>query len=156
MTATLSRSALARLTGVSPDTLRHYERKGVLAEPPRTDNGYRRYPASAVSSVQLVTRALAMGFTLNELARVMRERDTGGTPCRKVRTLVADRLAGLEERLEYLMTLRDELRGVLEEWDQRLASTPPGRQARLLELLDGKPALENRLRPTKLSGGGRS
>ena len=95
MSDTLTRTALARLTNVSPDTLRHYERKGVLPSPPRSDNGYRRYPLSAVTRVQLVQRALTVGFTLDELARVLKERESGGAPCRKVRALVASRLADL-------------------------------------------------------------
>jgi DNA-binding transcriptional MerR regulator len=129
----LTRSALARLARVSPDTLRHYERKGVLPVPPRTPNGYRRYPPEALARVQLVRRALVVGFTLAELARVLRERDAGGAPCRKVRDLVASRFAALEQRLEELTALRDDLRQVLDEWDTRLVTTKPGTQARLLD-----------------------
>ena len=58
MSDTLTRTVLARLTNVSPDTLRHYERKGVLPAPPRSDNGYRRYPTSAIGRVQLIQREL--------------------------------------------------------------------------------------------------
>ena len=138
---TLTRSALARLAGVSPDTLRHYERKGVLPAPPRSTNGYRRYPESAVARVQLIQRALAVGFTLDGLARVLRERDAGGAPCRKVHALVAERLSALEAQLDALTTLRDELRDLLAEWDGRLQQVPAGRQARLLDGLMAKPRI---------------
>lgn len=138
---TLTSSALARLAGVSPDTLRHYERKGVLAVPPRSTNGYRRYPESAVVRVQLIQRALAVGFSLDELAQVLRQRDAGGTPCRQVHALVASRLAELEARLAALTTLRDELRDLLAEWDGRLRQLPAGRQARLLDGLLVKPEI---------------
>jgi DNA-binding transcriptional MerR regulator len=94
----LSPSELARLTGVSTDTARHYERKGVLGLPTRSDSGYRRYPPEAMARVRLVRRALTIGFTLDELASVLSERDRGGAPCRKVRTLVTERLAELETR----------------------------------------------------------
>jgi DNA-binding transcriptional MerR regulator len=57
---------LAQLAGVSPDTLRHYERKGLLAAPHRSPNGYREYPASALDRVRLIRRALAVGFTLSD------------------------------------------------------------------------------------------
>ena len=60
----LSPSELARLTGVSTDTLRHYERKGVPRIPARSQGGYRLYPPEAVGHVRLVRRALAIGFTL--------------------------------------------------------------------------------------------
>lgn len=56
----LSPSELAQRTGVSTDTLRHYERKGVLGIPARSQSGYRRYPPDAVAHVRLVQRALAI------------------------------------------------------------------------------------------------
>ena len=65
---------LARASGVSTDTLRHYERKGVLPAPRRSPNGYREYPAEALARVLLVRRALAVGFTLDELAQILRAR----------------------------------------------------------------------------------
>jgi DNA-binding transcriptional MerR regulator len=141
MSGSLTRTALARLVGVSPDTLRHYEKKGVLPAPPRTRNGYRRYPESAVRRVQIIQRALAVGFTLDELARVMREREAGHAPCRKVHALVTSRLAALEERLAMLTELRDELRALLAEWGAQIQRAPVGRQARLLDGLLEKPGI---------------
>jgi DNA-binding transcriptional MerR regulator len=138
----LSPSELARLTGVSTDTLRHYERKGVLGLPTRSDSGYRRYPPEAVARVWLVRRALTIGFTLDELASVLSERDRGGAPCRKVRTLVTERLAELETRLSDLTELRDELRVLLRDWDRRLARIPAGVQARLLDVLADRPFVD--------------
>jgi DNA-binding transcriptional MerR regulator len=138
----LSPSELARLTGVSTDTLRHYERKRVLAAPPRSSHGYRRYPAEAVGRVQLVQRALRIGFSLDELAQVLAERDRGGAPCQSVRALVAERLRALDTRLHELTALRGELRALLHEWDGRLAQTPAGNQARLLESLTRRPGDE--------------
>jgi DNA-binding transcriptional MerR regulator len=123
---------LARLAGVSTDTLRHYERKGLLA-PRRSANGYREYLPESLDRVRLVQHALAVGFTLDELARVVRIRDEGGAPCREVRALAAAKLGSLEDQLRALSLLRDELRGLLEEWDARLARTPKGQRARLLD-----------------------
>ena len=140
--AMLSPSTLARLTGVSTDTLRYYERKRVLGIPPRTQGGYRRYPPEAVAHVRLVRRALAIGFTLDELAGVLSERNSGRAPCRSVRTLVAGRLAELETRLQDLTELRDELRVLLHEWDRRLARIPVGAQARLLDVLADRPVVD--------------
>ena len=140
--ATLGPSELARRCGVSADTLRHYERKGVIARAVRGDNGYRRYPVDTVASVRLVQRALAVGFTLDELARVFAERDRGAPPCREVRELVARRLAELETRLRSLRTLRGELRRLLEAWDGTLARIPAGHPAHLLQTLASRPALD--------------
>ena len=73
----LNSGELAKSAGVSTDTLRHYERKGVLTRPLRGRNGYRQYPASALDRVRLVRRALAVGFTLDELAGILAFATTG-------------------------------------------------------------------------------
>lgn len=126
---------LARRAGVSADTLRHYERVGVLAKPARAANNYRLYPEAALARVLMVRRALAFGFSLAELALVLRERERGAPPCRKVRALAALKLATTEARIVELTRLRDGLRLLLENWDLRLEGTPSGAPALLLESL---------------------
>lgn len=126
---------LAQLAGVSTDTLRHYERKGVLPAPRRSANGYRVYPPQALERVRLVRRALGVGFTLDELARILKERERGRPPCRQVRRLAATKLAEIETRLSELLIVRDELRATLTDWDARLAETNDGERAGLLEAL---------------------
>ena len=125
---------LARLCGISTDTLRHYERVGVLAHPRRSEAGYRQYPSAAVARVQLVRRALGLGFSLAELARLLCVRDRGGAPCREVRALAARKLEQVEKQLIDLADLRDHLRALLAVWDQRLERTPEGVPAGLLEV----------------------
>src|SRR5690242_21757814 len=117
----LSSGELADLAGVSRDTLRHYERKGVLPRPLRGHNGYRRYPPEALQRVQLVRRALTVGFTLDELARVLKVRDAGGAPCKEVRRLAAQKLVNVQDQLRELTALRDDLQKTLKEWDSQLA-----------------------------------
>jgi DNA-binding transcriptional MerR regulator len=134
---------LARAAGVSTDTLRHYERKGVLGAPRRSANGYREYPPEALGRVLLVRRALAFGFTLDELARVLRTRERGGAPCREVRALALAKLEEVESRLRELRELRGELQAILGEWDERLSEAADGGRAGLLESLAGR-----RARPT--------
>jgi len=126
---------LASLAGVSADTLRHYERKGVLARPRRAGNGYREYPAAALQRVRLVRRALAVGFTLDELANILRVRDGGGAPCHEVRALAAAKLSEVETQLTDLIAFRDELRTTIKDWDTRLARKKSGARANLLEAL---------------------
>ncbi len=127
---------LAELAGVSTDTLRHYERKGVLSRPLRKANDYRQYPASALQRVRLIRRAIAFGFTLDELASVLNVRDSGGAPCVEVRALAAAKLSDVETRLRELSELRNELRAVLKDWDTRLKHRSPGQRAHLLESLN--------------------
>jgi DNA-binding transcriptional MerR regulator len=126
---------LAKQTGVSTDTLRHYERKGVLPRPRRSKNGYRLYPKDALGRVLLVRRAIAVGFTLDELAGILSERDKGGSPCRKVYKLASDKLARVEEQLTDLASLREDLQRILADWDKRLLSAPVGAQSGLLDRL---------------------
>ena len=133
--SSLGAGELARLAGVSTDTLRHYERKGVLARPLRRANGYRQYSPDALNQVQLVRRALAIGFTLDELGAVLRVRNQGGAPCAEARALAAAKLSEVETRLRDLTDLRKELRAVLKDWDTRLAQRGPGQRAHLLESL---------------------
>src|SRR6185369_12338504 len=138
----LSSGELAELAGVSRDTLRHYERKGVLPRALRGQNGYRRYPPEALQRVQLVRRALSVGFTLDELAKVLKVRDAGGAPCEEVRKLAAQKLLNVQDQLRELTKLRDDLQETLREWDARLAHRTNGKRANLLESLpvDPKPA----------------
>lgn len=125
---------LARLAGISTDTLRFYERKGLLPKPPRSKNNYRQYPLSALSRVQLIRSALCIGFTTGELAFILKERDLGGAPCTKVRRLAQHKLEELTKEIRHLISERERLQQILQDWDHRLQSNP-NRPARLLESL---------------------
>ena len=143
MTATpLGPLDMARTTGVSTDTLRHCERKGLLPGVTRTAAGYRRYSAATVERVLLIQRALVVGFSLADLKRVLGVRDRGGAPCQSVRALVGERLDGLNERINELLTLRDELRQLLIEWDETLSKTVKGERANLLDSLGKRAVIE--------------
>ena len=131
----LSSGELAGITGVSRDTLRHYEKKGVLARPQRTPGGYRQYPAQAVERILLIRQALKVGFTLDELARILKIRDRGGVPCRQVKELAASKLTEIEARLRELLSMRDALRGILTDWETRLEATADDTRAALLDSL---------------------
>jgi DNA-binding transcriptional MerR regulator len=143
---------LAKAAGVSVDTLRHYEKKGLLAPPHRGPNGYRSYGPAALHRVRVIQRALDMGFTLDDLACVLRQRDAGGAPCGQVRAIAAQRLEELESRIAALLELRNELRSVVREWGERLASLPAGERAGLLDALAATPASASRVRTLRRSG----
>jgi DNA-binding transcriptional MerR regulator len=133
---TLRSGALAQRAGVSADTLRFYERRGLLPVPPRDANGYRRYPPSAIDRVRVIQQALAAGFTIAELARILKERDRGGAPCREVFAIASSRLEALDDRIKELTRLRTRLRHTLSEWKDRLDRTPSGTRAGLLDGLN--------------------
>ncbi len=128
----LRSGALAKATGVSPDTIRHYERIGVLQPASRTDSGYRVYPASALERVLVVQRALRIGFTLAELAEVLKARDAGGAPCRLVYQLAQEKLKGIEADIEAMKRTRRYVKKVLADWEQRTQSAGPGQKSHLL------------------------
>jgi DNA-binding transcriptional MerR regulator len=127
---------LAAKAGVSKDTLRFYERRRLLPRPRRADNGYRRYPASALGRVRMIRAALAIGFTIEELTSILAVREAGGAPCRQVRRLAGEKLDRLGGEIEALTRFRASLEGVLADWDGRL-KVARGRRAGLLEALAG-------------------
>ena len=126
---------LAARTGVSPDSIRHYERLGLLPTPSRTSGGYRLFSPAAVERVQLVRSAVRVGFSLRQLAAYLRERQAGGAPCRKVRDAAERILAGVDDRIAELQATKASLRTMLSDWDERLARTPPNQPARLLDAM---------------------
>jgi len=91
----LRSGALAKATGLSPDTILYYEKIGVLPRASRTESGYRVYPAGAVERVLVVQRALRIGFTLAELSEVLKARDSGDTPCKRVYSLAVEKVDGI-------------------------------------------------------------
>lgn len=129
---------LAQLAGVSTDTLRHYERIGVLARPPRAQNGYRVYSAASLDRVLVVQSALRAGFSLPELTRILGQRDRGGAPCRMVHSLARQKLRALDEQIRNLQELKGFLAKLSREWSGRLRKTPPGQKAYLLDSLATK------------------
>jgi len=136
---------IARRAGVSADTLRHYERRGLLGKPRRLANGYRAYPPEALDRVLLIQRALAVGFTLDELEELLRERDRGQPPCRKVRALAEKKLSDVDRQMADLAEFRRDLARTLRDWDARLAKAEGEDPARLLESLASKPAMRSSL-----------
>ena len=132
--STFRSGELAKATGVSVDTVRHYERIGVLPKAARTVSGYRVYAATAVNRVLVVQRALRIGFTLAELSGIFKTRDAGGTPCRQVFELAQVKLIAIDEDIAALKRTRRYLAGVLTEWDARMKKSG-GQKAHLLQSL---------------------
>ena len=147
---------LASRAGVSADTLRYYEQKGVLSPPPRSSNGYRCYPADSLERVQMIRSALRIGFSIDELARVLRVRKSGGVPCRSVRAMASAKLSELRQRQVEIAQLCRMLQAVIQRWDIQLGPTAPGECAHLLDTLAvGDSPLIVPLDPPSSSGMGR-
>lgn len=144
---------LAQLTGVSPDTIRHYERIGILRAPPRTSAGYRMYTRDTIDRVRLVQRALQLGFTLTELSEILRTRDSGNAPCHRVLNLTEEKLRSLGQHIQELQRTQSYMRQLVRDWRRKLSRTRPGDKAMLLLSLADKPTLrtESRKRSAKNS-----
>lgn len=126
---------LAAQANVSADSVRHYERLGLLPTPRRTANGYRHYPASTLPRLFAIRNARRCGFSLRELGAFFRSREQNAPPCQRVRAVAAEKLAALEREIRELQSLREAMRQMLAQWDQRLADTPTGQPALLLDSL---------------------
>src|SRR5579872_4368303 len=133
--ATLHSGELAKATGVSADTIRHYEWIGVLPKAERSASGYRIFPKSAVERVLVVQRALRIGFTLSELAEVLKARDAGGAPCQRVFELAQQKLAGIRADIAALKETERYLDRVLTDWKSRVRRAGKGQKAHLLHSL---------------------
>jgi DNA-binding transcriptional MerR regulator len=129
---------VAKKCGVSADTIRYYEKAGVIPPAARNANGYRHYAEHVVARVRIVRAALRLGFSIGEIATLLNERSRGRPPCRKARGMAAEKLAMIEQQIEELQSLREDLKNILKEWDERLDNTPAGTPANLLDTLKGE------------------
>jgi Hg(II)-responsive transcriptional regulator len=100
---------LAGRAGVNTETLRYYERRGLLERPPRTNGGYRDYPGNAVELLRFIKRAQELGFTLDEVAELLHLGTGGPDACDTARVLAEHRKADLEKRISDLQRMRDSL-----------------------------------------------
>jgi len=104
----LTIGALAKAAGVHVETVRYYQRRGLLREPARPLNGIRRYAAADVTRLRFIKHAQRSGFTLDEIQALL---GLSGRPaCKASRSLAANKLLLIEERMRILTRLRRELR----------------------------------------------
>ncbi len=99
-------SEVAAEAGVNRQTLRYYERRGLLAEPARSATGYRAYPPEAVRRVRFIKRAQELGFSLTEVEILLHLAEGGPDNCDGVRALASEKTADLEKRIADLLALR--------------------------------------------------
>ena len=100
---------LASLAAVTPDTLRYYERLGLMPAAPRTNGGYRLYDPSLVERIRFIRKAQALGLSLEDVREILRVADKGTPPCEHVRAALGRRLREVEARITDLASLRQTL-----------------------------------------------
>ena len=104
MSQELTIGRLAEGAGVSVETIRYYQRRGLLPEPSKPPGGHRRYSGAAVRRVRFIKRAQQLGFTLAEVEGLLLLED--GQSCRETRLLAEQKLATIEERIADLTRMR--------------------------------------------------
>lgn len=104
---------VAAESGVSIDTIRFYERRGLLPAPARTPAGYRVYGASAVERIRLARRLQGLGLTLDEIGSALHERDAEHASCETQRWRLEVALDRIETRIAELGRLRGDVRAAL-------------------------------------------
>ena len=107
---------VAKRSGVSVESLRFYENRGLLEPTGRTASGYRLYDGAVFDRLRFVKKAQAVGFTLGETASIIAEAKQGKRPCAEVRRMAEDRLRDLDIKLKQLKRYRRELKRTLDAW----------------------------------------
>jgi DNA-binding transcriptional MerR regulator len=110
---------LAKLSGVKPDTIRFYERSGLLPKPSRTASGYRVYDAAALNQVRFIRKAQSLGFSLDEIRRIISLRGQGRETCRCVIAMAEATLAETETKLKELRKFNETLATNLTRWKRK-------------------------------------
>jgi len=114
---------LSKQSGVSIDTIRYYEQRGLIPAAPRTVSGYRQYASSDVVRLRFIVQAKELGFTLEEIAQLMALR-SGGHSCAEVRAVAEAKAAEIDARIHQLARMRSILLKLSEQCEASPSSDP--------------------------------
>ena len=120
MASELTIGRVAKLAGVNVETIRYYQRRRLLAEPDRPHMGYRRYPADIVKHIRFIKRAQALGFTLEEIAELLRLEEARA--CAETRALAAHKMRLIDRKLTGLAAMRKALAALVQQCDMKQPS----------------------------------
>lgn len=109
---TLRTGEVAARAGVNIQTIRYYERRGILKEPERRTSGYREYPPDSVQLIRFIKRAQDLGFTLTEIEDLLRLRSDQDSACSEVRAAAEAKIRDIEQKVRHLRAMKRAL-GVL-------------------------------------------
>lgn len=127
-------SRVAKLAGVGVETIRFYEREGILPEPPRTQAGYRVYGADAAPRIRFVKRAQELGFSLKEIAGLLALRVKPRTDCSGVKKRAEAKLEEIDDKIRDLKRMRK----VLEDVTRACVANRPIEDCPILKSFEGK------------------
>lgn len=109
---------VAERAAVNVQTLRYYERRGLLADPGRTRSGYRLYAPEAVQVVRFIKRAQGLGFSLGEVQRLLELRDDSASSCDDAKTLAQAKIQAVDEKARQLAALKEALETLVRSCDR--------------------------------------
>ena len=125
---------IAKASGVRIDTLRYYEKEGLIRPSFRTDAGYREYDQSAVQQMQFILKAKALGFSLQEIRELLSLRiDRDHHPCSEVKELAEAKLTSIEEKIAELQRMHRALKRIS---DQCCGGAEPATHCSILDSLE--------------------
>lgn len=130
--ATMTIGKLAKRAGVGVETIRFYERKGLIPEPPRRESGYREYGEETVDRVRFIRGAKELGFTLKEIDGLLSLRVDPNSPCEDVNRRVESKIRDIDERIKML----EGIRGSLVRLDAQCQGVGPVSECPILETLE--------------------
>jgi MerR family mercuric resistance operon transcriptional regulator len=97
---------LAKATQVGVETVRYYEKRGLLPEPPRRESGYRQFPVDAIKRIRFIKRAQNLGFSLREISQLLALSDGQQAGCEEVRHFALEKVREIETRIDHFMRLK--------------------------------------------------
>ena len=131
-------SQVATEAGVNVQTLRYYERRGLLPEPERSDSGYRSYDTHAVRTVRFIKGAQQLGFSLEQIDTLLALAAGGPRNCDAAKALATQKIGDLEAKIARLSVMRDSLRQLVATCDR----SPDERDCPLLETIEDDLVIE--------------
>lgn len=105
----LTTGQLAKSANVKKETIRYYERSGLISEPPRTESGYRQYSEDAVSRLKFIRRAQELGFSLKEISELLSLRVDKNTTCGDFKNIAEVKISEIEEKIRSLNGIKKAL-----------------------------------------------
>ena len=123
---------VARSANLAVDTVRYYEREGLLERPARTDAGYRQYSPETVARLRFIRQAKQLGFSLREIKELLSLRVGAGSSCGEVKTRAQRKLADVDRRITQLRRVRQALSKLAAECSGR----GPTSECPILEALE--------------------
>ena len=115
----LKRGNLAKMAGVNIETIRYYEKQGILPEPDRSPSGYRQYDDETVNRIRFVKRAQKLGFSLSEIKQLLKLSEGEITDCDEVRDIALKKLEAIREKIINLQKLDSILSNLATQCDRQ-------------------------------------